>query len=165
MRNISFSFLKRILCLILFFALLISFVSCKEKKDALTLMEEFISQYSLSGVVYSPSFGEGEEGYVSDDFFITMYSESSESVSDFAVLLQGDLDSVGECGVFLCYSDYDAILVSSILHRRIDFLKSFSLAIDTSSLASAFVMRKGRVVVMCALSDNELAHSVWKRII
>ena len=157
--------LKRFVSFLLIASCVLTIVGCEEKRSALDLMNAFCSEYAPAGVIYSPSIKEGDEGFAGEDFFVTMYFESSDSVTDYAVFLNSNTEIVCECAVFLCYSGYDAMNVSEMLYRRIDFLKSFALAIDTSCAEDAFVLRKGKTIVMCAMPDNELAYSVWKRII
>lgn len=139
--------------------------SCSEKRSALSVMSEFRKAYSVGGVVYSPLIGEGQRGHSDEAFFVELYGEGSDSVSDYSVLLLSGIAGVGECAVFICYSDYDAILVSDMCYRRIEFLKSLSGAVDTSFAEDAFVLRRGKTVVMCALADNDRGKSIWKKVI
>jgi hypothetical protein len=139
--------------------------SCAEERSALSIMTEFCDSYSVGGVIYSPLIEEGRRGHSDERFFIDLYGEGSESVSDYSVLLLSGISLVGECAVFLCYSDYDATLVSDMCYRRIELLKSLAGAVDTSFAEDAFVLRRGKTVVMCALSDNEKGARIWKKVI
>lgn len=145
--------------------LLLSLVGCSEQRTALSLMNEFRDGYSVGGVLYSPLFAEGERGHCDESFFMSLYGESTGSVSDYAVLLLSGLSDVGECAVFICCSDYDATLVSDMCYRRIELLKTLSGTVDTSFASDAFVLRRGRRVVMCALADNERCARIWKKAI
>ncbi len=139
--------------------------ACSETKSADYIMGEFVSAYGAGGVIYAKSVPEGESGYADSDFFPTMYGEGEDCVSDYAVLLLSDMDTVGECAVFICYSEYDAILVSDMCTRRLSLLRSLMGSVDVSFTEDAFIRRYGRVVVMCALSDNERAERIFDRII
>ncbi|MBQ9070815.1 MAG: hypothetical protein IJY23_05665 [Clostridia bacterium] len=131
----------------------------------MAIMTEFCERYGREAVIYSPSVREGESGYVTEDFFLAVYGEEPESVSDFAVVFYSDLDSIGEAAVLICYTDYDALRATDTLRRRIDLLKTLGTGQDTSSLSDAFVMRSGRVVVMCALFDNGRARKCMEKIL
>ena len=158
-------FLRAVSLVVTAVLLLFILASCDEGRSALSIMSEFCEAYSVGGVVYSPHIREGERGYSDEDFFIELYGEGSDSVSDYSVLLLSGLSDVGECAVFICYSDYDATLVSDMCYRRIELLKSLSGAVDTSFADDAFVLRRGKTVVMCALADNERGKRIWKKVI
>lgn len=159
------NFFIRATALLCVFSIVISFSSCAEKRSAHALMSEFAQSYGAGGVVYSAEVKEGEYGYVDKDFFYTLYGEGEESVSDYSVLLLSGISRLGECAVFICYTDYDAFVVTEMCRRRIDLLRSFSGSPDTSSALDAVVKRYGRCVVMCAMSDNLRAISLWDKIL
>ena len=152
-------------CLFLILTLLFFAVSCEKGSDATLLMQEFRSGYGVGGVLYSYAVPEGERGYCDEEFFVRLYGETPDSVSDFAVLLLSGTRGVGECAVFVCYSDYDAVLVSDMCYRRIEFLMSLSGTVDVSFAEDAFVLRRGKKIVMCALADNDRARGIWKKLI
>lgn len=149
---------------VLIFSLL-PLCSCTQATDASALMREFCSAYGVSPTVYSPMVREGEEGYVKEDFFFSLYGEEPYAVRDFALVLLSDLDSIFECGVFVCYNDYDALTVSDMLERRIELIREVAASSGLKYPKDAFVMRENRCVVMAVLPDAEHARRIWKRII
>ena len=156
--------LRKTAAVFLSFALLIfSLFSCTEQKSAVSLMEDFVSAYGIRKTVFSSSLKEGEDGFVSEGFLEKLYGDIGESVYEFAVVFTSDLRSLGECSVFVCHTAYDALTVSEAATDRIQMIRKLSVEGDTSSLEDAFVLRKGKVVVMCALDDNGRARSLWER--
>ena len=166
-----FSFMRKnifriFISAVLIFALL-AMTACSRgsHSSALEMMLSFAKEYDLGGVIYSPDIKEGERGYTDENFFNTLYDADSSYVEDYSVLLLSGISDAGECGVFLCYGAYDAIMVSEMCLKRLDLLRSLAGSADTSFTDDAFVIRRGRVVVMCALSDNMLAKHIWEKII
>ncbi len=155
---------RKMLLILFVLSFFILFISCGDLPNALDAMNEFKEAYGIEKTVYSKSLPEGDSGYADSDFFYNMYGDGEDSVCDYAVLLLSDLDTVGECAVFICYTEYDAILVTDICRRRMDLLKSLMGSVDVSFLSDSFIKRYGRVVVMCALSDNESAQQIFDRI-
>ena len=145
--------------------LTLTLTSCSEERSAYMLMGEFCASLGVRGIIYSPEISEGEEGYVAEGFFEKLYGEGEEWVSDFAVVLLSDLGEVAECGVFLCYTDYDATQVTDMLHRRIELIRSVSAVSGLRFPDGAFVYREGRAVVMCVLDSAESARAAWRAIL
>ncbi len=139
--------------------------SCAQSLSAMTFMQEFCSAYGVSSPVYSPTVREGEAGYVSEGFFLSLYGEEPYAVRDFAIILRSDLDGILECGVFVCYSDYDALTVSDMLERRIELIREVAASSGLEYPNNAFIMRENKCVVMSVLPDSERARRIWKRII
>ena len=142
-----------------------SLASCEEKRTAALLMHEFCSARGMDPVIYTPSANEGEPGYVRSGFFDELYGEGESLVSDFAVVLLSDLARISECGVFICYTDYDALLMTDVLQRRIELVRSVAAVSGLRLSDGAFVYREGRAVVMCALSEPEDARKLWRTIL
>ena len=155
----------RALALILLITSLISTFGCGKKIDALDAMNRFVESYGVGGVVFAPKIAEGERGYVDKDFFETLYGQDESYVEDFAVLLLSGIREVGECAFFKCYSAYDAMIVCDMCRMRIETLKNASGSAGSKFLEDAFIVRSGSFVVMCALSDNDMAKKLWDRII
>ena len=155
--------LSAIIAILLALALLL--VSCKEYAEPLFLMREFCKSYGVDSVVFSPSVKEGEDGYTDSSFFESVWSDGEELVESYAVFFLSNLSTAGECALFLCYSESDAITATEILTRRIELIRSLGSAIDSSFCTDAFVMKSGRYVVMCALGDNERAREIWERLV
>ena len=160
---------KRIFSFVLLISMLSSFVfvfcSCEKAQSADLLMNEFCRTYGISATVYTPSAKEGETGYVTEDFFFALYGEGMERVADFAIIITSDLDTVFECGVFRSYTDYDAVLVTEMLNRRLDLMRSVSASSGLRMPEAPFVLRKSKYVVMAALPDAKRAADIWKRIL
>ncbi len=158
--------IKYISLLIITVFLIVALPSCRNvTRTPHELMLEFKKEYKVGGVLYYSSASEGEQGYVYDGFFEALYGDGVGSVSDFALILLSQGDTVGECAVFLAYSEYDAVLISDMCYRRISFLASLGISQNTEFLDGAFVLRRGEYVVMCALEDNEDAKRIWKKLI
>ncbi len=154
--------------LILFLVLSISVLalaSCAEQRSALAICREFASAYGVEGVIYSPTVREGEEGYVREGFFESLYGEPQDSVRDYAILLCSDLDSISEVGIFICESDYDALLVTEMQECRLENIRRVAASAGMSFPEGAFVMRKNKCVVLCAISDAERAERILRRVI
>ncbi len=154
------------LCLILLFSFVLSsFCACSDIPSALEIANEFSLAYGIDVPIYAKAKSEGDAGFADSEFFYSMYGDGEECVLDYAVLLISDLDTVGECAVFVCYTEYDAILVSDMCKRRMLLLRSLMGSADVSFLEDSFIKRKGKIVVMCVLSDNERASRIFDRII
>ena len=151
--------------ILVLFILAFSLASCGQKPSPYSLMLEFCESYGIEDTVFSPLLSEGEEGYTDEDFFKIVFGEGIEAVEDYAVVFLSSLDYAGECSVFLCYSEYDALVVCDMLRRRIDLIKSIGAGINTSYVSDAVVFKSGKYAVMCALSDNELAKRMWRRLL
>ena len=157
--------ISSMLVFLIFASALFLFVSCRQKISPYAMMLEFCESYGIENTVFSPVVSEGEAGYTDEDFFETVFGEGIESVEDYAVVFLSSLDYVGECSLFLCYSDYDALVVCNVLRRRVDLIKSVGAGINTSYTADALIFKSGKYVVMCALSDNILAERIWRKIL
>ena len=86
-------------------------------------------------------------------------------MSDYAVVFLSSLDFAGGCALFLCYSDYDALVACDVFRRRVELIKSVGSGIDTSYVSDAVIFKSGRYVVMCALEDNDGAKKLWRKIL
>ena len=156
---------RKITAFILLFSLAASLLSCSEKRSARALMREFSIAYGIDSPIYSPDVREGEEGYINSGFFSELYGEGEEWVSDFAVVLLSDLEAASECGVFICYTDYDARQVSEMLRRRIELVRSVAAISGLSLPDGDFVYREGIVVVMAILPRTDTARKLWGEIL
>lgn len=154
------------ICL-LFFAISLCLCSCSGKNppSAHRMMEEFLSLYNASGVLFSPDIPEGEPGYCAEDFFGKIYGRSPDGIVDYAVLLLSKLSGAGECAVFVCATAYDAKSVLELCENRLSLIRSLAFGVDTSFADDAFFLRSGNTVVFCALEDNSSARAAWKRVL
>ena len=165
MRKRLFSFLCALALLLIFISSVFSLASCRKNPSPYILMQEFSKAYGVDGTIFSPAVKEGDDGYANEDFFELIFRETPEYVSDYAVLFLSRLDRVGECALLLCYSDYDALVACDVLRRRVDLLKSMGASTDTSYVTNAVVFKSGKYAIMCALSDNERAERLWRKIL
>ena len=140
-------------------------VSCRESAAPYSMMLEFCKSYGISGTVFSPCVKEGESGYTDEDFFDNVFGGGSECVSDYAIVFVSNLNAVGECAVFSCYTEYDALVSCDAMSRRIDLIKTMGASIDTSYAFDAVVFKSGKYAVMCVLPDNALAERIWRKIL
>ncbi len=158
--------LKRSVAVFLVIALLIcGLVSCREYVQPYMLMVEFCKSYGISGTIFSPCVKEGENGYTDEAFFDNIFGGGSECVSDYAIVFVSDLNTVGECAVLLCYTEYDALVSCDAMRRRIDLIKTMGASIDTSYAFDAVVFKSGKYAIMCVLSDNKRAERIWRKIL
>ena len=158
--------MKKLLALIIILSTLVLCLSaCSEERSALAICREFASAYGVEGAIYSPTVREGEEGYVREGFFESLYGEPQDSVRDYALLLCSDLDSIGEVGIFICESDYDALLVTEMLGRRLENIRRVAASAGLGFPEGAFVMRKNKCVALCAIADAERAERILRRVI
>ena len=156
----------RIFAFILLLATLaFNLVSCNKNIDCYSLAESFREGFGMEGTIYSPRIPEGDGGYVSEDFYILMYSDENTHAEDYAILLSGRGDLPGEAAFFLAYSEWDAISIEEMLGARLDLIGSLFGKGEGSPAKGGFVLRSGKLVVMCATRDNERARSVVKMII
>ena len=156
--------MRKIACLLIVLLTLSGAASCGDVPSAAALMREFCTEYGIDAAVYSPEVSEGESGYVYDGFLETLYGDISGGVSDFAIILRSDGMETRECAVFIAYSESDALLIADACYERLELIRTVTLG-DAPYLDDAFVQRRGDTVVMCALSDNTLAHVLWKSIL
>ncbi len=158
--------MKKLLALIIILSTLVLCLSaCAEERSALAICREFAAAYGVEGAIYSPTVREGEEGYVREGFFESLYGEPQDSVGDYALLLISDLDEIGEVGIFICESDYDALLVTEMQECRLENIRRVAASAGMSFPEGAFVMRKNKCVVLCAIADAERAERILRRVI
>lgn len=134
-------------------------------RGAHEMMAAFRSGYGATGVIYAPDVAEGQPGYCDGSFFAVTYGCDSTGIRDYAVLLTGRSDRVGECAVFLCDSAYGALAVVEMCQRRLELLVSFSAALDVRPAREGFVLRQGEVVVMCAMGDAARARRLLRQLL
>lgn len=167
LRRLAAPSLKRLAVLIVLLStVVLQLASCGgEPAPPQSLMQEFCNSYGIGRTVFSPSVPEGERGYTDSAFLDTLFGDISGCVSDYAVVFTTDLAHIGECSLLLCYSKYDALTVTEAAQRRLDMLRTTHGSLDTSALDSAFLLRRGSYVLLCALEDNTLARRLWDRLL
>ncbi len=147
--------MKNILCMLLLFCTVFSFSSCCEQSTADELMESFLSAYGAEGVVYSPSRGEGELGYIDGELFHKIYVLDGEIPFDFAIFLNSHTDKTSECGIFICEDAAERMEIEKMCLERIKLLGA----------DSSFISRSGNVVFYSTMSDKEKSESIWRSVI
>ena len=168
-KNDNRTFISKLLFEIIALICLISLIitslhSCEKERSAEEIMLEFKASYGIGCAMYSSDEG-GEGIYDGGEIFLAMLGGGAECVGSYLMLLVSGLEYSGECAVFVCFSRYDAMLISERGSARIGMLRSSS-AVGVPTFASdGFVMRRGKVVIMCALSDNERAKRIFERIL
>ena len=156
---------KKILCFILIIVLMMCACSCGEERSAYEIILEFRAEYGELGTVYSLGIPEGETGHCDISMYEAMLGENSDSCKDFATILSANPEKIAECTVLIAYSEYDAMLLSERCFARLDLLASLPIPLDASCLEDAFVIRRGKVVVLCAMPNNALAAKIFKKIL
>lgn len=153
------------LAFLLFLCLCLAFSvsGCEKNRDARQMMNRFLSQCPMEGVLYAKSFSEGESGYMGEKTFARMYGEYPGGLLDFAVLIGSSLDTPYECAVFLCRDSTCALAVRDMCLLRLDILRRGTEG--KFCLSDAFVLRHGTRVVYGVLRDNVSARRVWERIL
>lgn len=151
----------RLAALLVAAAFVFSLAACGEARSAYSIMERFLDGYGVSAVIYSPSLNEGEDGYVGEDFFSTLFIYGEEYVKDYATVLLSDVFSVSECSVILCDDEYGAEKISGFCKERLQLLSRVSKMSGIGFPDGAFVKRYGRAVVLCALSDSARARRIF----
>ena len=128
-------------------------------------MSEFAEAAGIGKAVLSPSLPEGEEGRIEWATVCRLWGDMGEGVLDFAAVFTSDLHSVGECAAIVCRSPADALTALEAAEKRIEALRRAAPEGEASRLHDAFVIRRGRLVIMCALADNARARELWDRIL
>ena len=149
--------MKRILLLFTVFSLIFSLMGCREERDSYALLSEFISAYGAEGIIYSPSLGEGEDGYIRDGLIEKIYVFSGRFPDNFAVFLNSRPDFGSECGVFVCLGAEQCAMVEEACLERIRLLGRGN--------DCAFVKRQGNTVFYSTMTDKERAERLWREII
>lgn len=144
-------------------ALCVSLFSCDDGRGASEIMNEFKDAYGIDAPLYLKVAEEGNFGYTPDGFLDYIYEGAEELVEDFALMLPSGLDFVGECGIFICYSEYDAMMMSELCAARLETIRT--LTAGGGLAEDGFILRRGRRVVICALADNPRALRIFDRIL
>ena len=147
--------MRKIICLCLIFALCLSLVGCRNEQSAYDILSEFVSDYGVEGVIYSPSVSEGSSGYVTDGLIERAFLFTDGLGDNFALLLNSHIDRASECGVFVCSDDEEVRLAEEICLERVRLLSG----------EGGFVKKRGRVVYYYVLSDPDRAERIFREII
>ena len=149
---LKFCFLAVILSLSL------TLFGCGERVPAVSALSEFTTAYGAFGVLYSKAADEGEVGYIDGDFFKTLYMCDEDPETDYAVFLCSGIDSIYECGVFMCRDDSSFMRAYEICSGRTDFLRKLGYA------DKPLIIKRGGCVFYSTLPDSEKAERIWMNI-
>ena len=156
-KHVSEQPMKKIFSFLLCIAITLPITSCfGVTPSAHSLLSDFIASFGAVGVIYSPSVPEGDIGYVSEDFFITLYGAPQDSESDYAVFLSSSLDSVYEAGVFVCRDESSALYAEGLCRGRLRLLSAMGFD------GNAVVLRRRGVIFYSALPDSERAERIFR---
>ena len=150
--------MKRVVSLILL-SVILSFTlsSCKAERDAYEVVRDFVSAYGAEGVIYSPRFVEGEEGYIRDDLIRKIYVFSGVLPENYAVFLNSRLDFSSECGAFVSSNAEVLGMIEEMCLERIRLLSEGG--------SHAFVKRSRNLVFYSTMKDRERAEKIFSEII
>lgn len=149
--------MKRLISILLLLTFTLSLFSCKEQRDAYSLLSEFVSAYGAEGVIYSPDISEGHDGYITDGLVEKIYDFSGRFPDEFAIFLNSHPDFGSECAVFICADAQERELVEEACLKRIRLLGRGS---DTS-----FIKRQGSIIFYSTMKDKKRAEELWREII
>ena len=149
--------MKKTIILFLVLTMLSSLAACGRTPSAKALLSDFLSVYSVEGVIYSPDKSIGEDGYVYDGLMERIYVYEGDFPRDYAILLNSRLSDFSECGVFVCESDNEREAVEEMCAERIRLL--------LGGREGGLLMRSGRIVFYSTLEDSERCESVFRKII
>ncbi len=151
--------------LILILAVSSLLTSCAEMTSADLLLRNFCAAFPLTrGRVYSSEVRANEEGHLTEEMLDTLFGEGERPLySSSAVYLCADMDGVEECGVFVVREGLGAM---DDIVRTQDFFYSRIRTVRLAfPMTEGRVMRFGRVIVYCILSDTERAEHLFSRLI
>lgn len=149
--------MKRLISLLIVFALVFGLYSCKGERDAHRLLKEFITVYGAEGVIYSPNIAEGESGYIEKGFLEKIYVFSGNFPDNYALFLNTHPISPAECGVFVTDNADEIAMVEEMCLERIRLLSGGG--------EHAFVKISGDTVFYSTMQDRERAEKIWREII
>ena len=156
--------LKRIVTLLLIFSMLL-LTSCHKEESADLILRNFCGSYGLvAGRVYSTEEREGTEGYLEPQLLTTLYgTDTRPFFQSAAVMLYADMDTLLECGVFVCRGGagrlYDILETEKLLSYRI---RQIRLIFPE---AQGQILRYGNSVVYTVLPDNARAERLFSRLL
>ena len=143
-----------LLLLLLFTLTAIS--SCSPRRDAYGMMSDFVSSYSVSGVVYYSTCEEGNAGYLDSDVFGKIYMTATPPPGEYAIMLNCHASYGAECGVFVCRDSAGALYAVELCEERLRLLRSGDRGL---------LIRSGDTVFYSTLSDKGRAEQIWRGIL
>lgn len=148
---------KNIAFLLAALFILASLFSCGKNPEPEEMLAEFMSLYSVEGIIYSPTRGEGEDGYIDDGLFSEIYIFDGAPPERYAVFLNSRTDFGSECGVFVSYSAEQRERIVEMCCERIRLLGGGS--------DNCFVSVRGAVIFYSTMSDKARAEAIWEKIV
>ena len=153
--------IKRLLILIISFALLFSAFGCgKKSAGAKEILDEILKDFSIlpTGDFYLAGAEEGGENYLSSDMIKTLYGDEAESdafeaVEDFAIFLSSRVFPF-EVAVFRCVSASEAARVYLMCKNRAELLGVLLRGTEFASLAEDIFVIKSQNFVVMGVSDK-----------
>ena len=149
--------MKKLVSFILIAVICLSVCSCGSEPDPYSMLSEFVIAYGAEGVIYSPHFSEGEEGYIPNGLCERIYVFSGNFPEKFAVFLNTHPSYPSECGVFICDGAEALASTEEMCLERIRLL--------SRGEEHAFVKTSGSTVFYSTMQDRERAERIWREII
>ena len=149
--------MKKIISILIIFAIILSLSSCGKKQDPYAMMDEFIRVYGAEGIIYSPKIREGEVGYISDGLIERAFRLSGGLPDSYAVFLNSHPHLGSECGAFLCE---DADMLSCMEEACLERIGLLDPGRERS-----FIKISGRLIFYSTMEDMSLAKKIWQEII
>ena len=119
--------MKRLFCLLIFLALLLSLVSCEGEKSSLDGITELKYIGKISGNVYFSGAEEGSENYIDADLMAMLFFEDTPP-KNFAVILSPSVDYPYEVMLVIPEDGEDVVSLADTLRRRLVLLTGDSEA-------------------------------------
>ena len=148
---------KRIASFLVIIFFVTSLFSCKKALSAEELLKDFLDVYGASGVIYSPRFSEGEDGYISDALIKKIYLYDGEFPKNYALLLNSRADRSVEAAVFVCDGEYECSRVLEMCLERLNLISD-----DTSEV---YIYRSANLIFYSTFEDGKTVEDVWVKII
>ena len=149
--------IKRTVLFLIALLLLLSLFSCNKTLVAEELLEDFLYVYGVSGVVYSPSAREWEDGYAGDGLMQKIYVYDGEFPQNYALLLNSRADRSVEAAVFVCDSEYECTRVMEMCLERLKLISGDS--------SEAYIYRSSNIIFYSTFDDDGAVEDAWIKII
>ena len=151
--------MKRLICCLLLFSLMLSLVGCGGGgRSAHAMLLEFSESYGIYGILYSPEIREGDAGYIDKDFFSSIFSSEPDFETDYAVFLSSSIESVYEAALFVAMDESSRLYAQDLCRRRILFLTEMGYG------ENAVLIGRKNTVFYSTLPDNERAEQLWRSV-
>lgn len=149
--------MKKLISVLLVISLLALLFSCRKQPDAYEILNEFIAAYGAEGIIYSPTFDEGEVGYIREEFIEKIYVFSGRFPDNYAIFLNSHPENGSECGVFVCE---DAAMLLTVEEMCIERTRLIGQGTDRT-----FIKKNGNTVFYSTMHNKERAERLWQEII